>query len=233
VDRVLARLQRWWSQLPATRIKLKLGSPQGMEHGRALVRAAAEAIEVRVQESGEPLELQVDANGGWDLPTALALMPDLEGCGVSLLEQPLPADPDPERDRIGFEELRKASSIPLVADESCWNVADVQRLVPHVAGVNIQLLKSGGLQEALLMARLARRLGMEVMLGCYSDSTLLNGAAAQLLPLASWPDLDSHLSLSGDPFTGLPIEHDCLSPPQAAGLGITQVSPFAAGDASR
>jgi L-alanine-DL-glutamate epimerase-like enolase superfamily enzyme len=111
--------------------------------------------------------------------------------------------------------------IALVADESCWNLADVVRLAPYVDGVNIKLLKSGGLSEALLMARAARRLGLEVMLGCYSDSALLNGAAAQLLPLVSWPDLDSHLNLIDDPFEGPQlVQGDGLRAGSGAGLGV-------------
>jgi L-alanine-DL-glutamate epimerase-like enolase superfamily enzyme len=58
------------------------------------------------------------------------------------------------------------------------------------------------------------------MLGCYSDSALLNGAAAQLLSLVRWPDLDSHLNLVDDPFTGLAIEGDRLVPPSGPGLGV-------------
>jgi hypothetical protein len=82
------------------------------------------------------------------------------------------------------------------------------------------LLKSGGLSEALLMARCARRLGLGVMLGCYSDSSLLNSAAAQLLPLVEWPDLDSHLNLVDDPFLGAVLAGDCLSPSPLPGLGV-------------
>ena len=110
--------------------------------------------------------------------------------------------------------------IALVADESCWTLADVVRLAPYVDGVNIKLLKSGGIGEALLMAQAARRLGLEVMLGCYSDSALLNGAAAQLLPLVRWPDLDSHLNLVDDPFAGPTLEADRLLPGLGPGLGV-------------
>jgi len=70
------------------------------------------------------------------------------------------------------------------------------------------------------MAQAARRLGLEVMLGCYSDSALLNGAAAQLLPLVRWPDLDSHLNLVDDPFTGPTLEADHLVPGVSPGLGV-------------
>jgi L-alanine-DL-glutamate epimerase-like enolase superfamily enzyme len=70
------------------------------------------------------------------------------------------------------------------------------------------------------MARVAGRLGLDLMVGCYSDSTLLNGAASQLLSLIRWPDLDSHLNLVDDPYVGLPLQGDRLTPPSGAGLGI-------------
>jgi len=221
VEAVLARLQRWWTQLPATRIKLKLGSPDGLDHDRALVVAVAEALDRGRQAGGPAAELQVDANGGWDLEGARTMVNWLANHQVELVEQPLPPIEDPEADSAAFAALELDCPIALVADESCWTLADVVRLAPYVDGVNIKLLKSGGLGEALLMAQAARRLGLEVMLGCYSDSALLNGAAAQLLPLVRWPDLDSHLNLVDDPFAGPTLEADCLLPGSGPGLGVT------------
>ena len=217
----LARLERWWAQLPATRIKLKLGSPEGVAHDLALLEAVAGALEQRRQLTGGPCELQVDANGGWDLATARSMLQPLERAGVVLLEQPLAPLLDSEADSAGFAALHGEAPLPLVADESCWDLADLLRLAPHVDGINIKLLKSGGLAEALLMARAAQRLGLGVMVGCYSDAALLNGAAAQLLPLVNWPDLDSHLNLVDDPFSGLHLDADVLVPPSEAGLGIS------------
>jgi L-alanine-DL-glutamate epimerase-like enolase superfamily enzyme len=219
-EAVLARLERWWLQLPATRIKLKLGSPDGVAHDLALLAAVAAALERRRQSTGAPCELQVDANGGWDLGTARAMLDPLERAGVVLLEQPLPPLLDLELDTAGFEALELDCPMPLVADESCWNLADLVRLAPYVDGINIKLLKSGGLAEAWVMAQAAQRLGLGVMVGCYSDAALLNGAAAQLLPLVTWPDLDSHLNLVDDPFTGLNLVADRLVPPPGPGLGI-------------
>ena len=219
-EAVLARLERWWLQLPATRIKLKLGSPAGIAHDLPLLEGVATALEQRRQQTGSACELQVDANGGWDLATARAMLEPLERAGVVLLEQPLAPLLDPEADSAGFAALHGESPLPLVADESCWQLADLLRLAPHVDGINIKLLKSGGLSEALLLAQTARRLGLGVMVGCYSDGALLNGAAAQLLPLVTWPDLDSHLNLVDDPFTGLTLEGDVLIPPAGPGLGI-------------
>ncbi|MFY8149747.1 MAG: dipeptide epimerase [Prochlorococcaceae cyanobacterium] len=220
VEAVLERLERWWAAVPARRIKLKLGSPDGPDHDRALVAAVAEALERRRQRSGEACELQVDANGGWSLEVARELLPWLERHGVVLVEQPLPPQADPEADTAAFAALDLDCSLPLVADESCWNLQDLLRLAPHVDGINIKLLKSGGLTEALLMARTACRLGLAVMLGCYSDAALLNGAAAQLLPLARWPDLDSHLNLLDDPFAGPELCGDQLLPGTGPGLGV-------------
>ena len=220
VEMVLARLQRWWTQLPATRIKLKLGSPEGLDHDRAVVLAVAAALDRQRQAGGPAAELQVDANGGWDLEGARAMVGWLADQAVSLVEQPLPPLEDPEADAAAFAALELDCPIALVADESCWTLADVVRLAPYVDGVNIKLLKSGGLSEALLMAQAARRLGLDVMLGCYSDSALLNGAAAQLLPLVNWPDLDSHLNLLDDPFLPPPLTQDVVQASRGAGLGV-------------
>ncbi|MFZ9974244.1 MAG: dipeptide epimerase [Vulcanococcus sp.] len=213
IEAVLARLERWRRQLPSTRIKLKLGSPDGLDHDRALVQAVRTALR-----PGD--ELQIDANGGWDVPGARHMIPWLADQGVVLVEQPLAPQLDPAADAAGFAAVQGLASIPVVADESCWDLADLLRLAPHVQGVNIKLVKCGGLSEGLLMARTARRLGLGVMLGCYSDGGLLNGAAAQLLPLVQWPDLDSHLNLTNDPFAGPDREGDVLRPSLQPGLGV-------------
>ena len=209
---VLARLERWRVQLPSTRIKLKLGSPHGLDHDRALVQAVRAALR-----PGD--ELQIDANGGWDLAGARQMIPWLAEQGVVLVEQPLAPLLDAEADTAGFAALQGLAPIPVVADESCWDLGDLLRLAPHVQGINIKLVKCGGLSEGLLMARTARRLGLGVMLGCYSDGGLLNSGAAQLLPLVQWPDLDSHLNLIDDPFAGPDRDGDVLRPVARPGLG--------------
>ncbi len=217
---VLDRLHRWWAQLPATRVKLKLGSPDGLDHDRSLLKAVAQAITERSQLQGVAMELQVDANGGWTLEQAKRMLESLASFKVVLLEQPLAPDLDPARDTAGFMQLHPHCPMPLVADESCWDLEDLLRLAPVVDGVNLKLLKTGGLTQALLMAQVAQRKGLDLMVGCYSDSSLLNGAAAQLLPLIRWPDLDSHLNLVDDPFAGLALHGDQLVPSSTCGLGI-------------
>ena len=224
VEGVQQRLERWWKQLPATRIKLKLGSPDGLDHDRALLKRVASMLQARTQATGVAHELQVDANGGWTVQQATEMQSSLMAAEVVLLEQPIAASLDPEEDLQGFAALREHCTLPLVADESCWDLQDLLRLAPHVDGVNLKLLKTGGLTEALLMARVARRLDLDLMVGCYSDSALLNGAACQLLSLIRWPDLDSHLNLVDDPFQGLSLDQDKLSPPSAVGLGISRIA---------
>jgi len=184
------------------------------------VMAVADALAQRQQQAQQALELQVDANGGWTVDQAKAMVTDLMRADVVLLEQPLAAQLDLESDTAGFAALAPDCPLPLVADESCWGLGDVLRLAPYVDGVNLKLLKTGGLSEALLMAQVAQRLGLDLMVGCYSDSGLLNGAAAHLLPLIRWPDLDSHLNLVDDPFVGLPMQADQQWAPVAPGLGI-------------
>ena len=145
-----------------------------------------------------------------------------------LLEQPLAPDLDPTQDTAGFAALHPHCPMPLVADESCWDLDDLLRLAPVVDGVNLKLLKTGGLSQSLLMAQVAQKKGLDLMVGCYSDSSLLNGAAAQMLPLIRWPDLDSHLNLVDDPFVGLELQNDRLRPSAMAGLGIRPVGGTAA-----
>ena len=213
VEAVRERLRQWFEQVHPGRIKLKLGSPQGLDHDRQLVRTTFQELE----HWPGSVDVQIDANGGWTPEQAMVMAPWLQDQGAVLLEQPLPAAPD---DHEGYAALQPHCPLPLVVDESCWTIRDLIRLAPHVDGVNLKLLKHGGLSQTLLMARLATQLDLQLMLGCYADTSLLNGAAAQLLPLIQWPDLDSHLNLRHDPFLGLERIQDVIRPGTAPGLGI-------------
>jgi len=94
-------------------------------------------------------------------------------------------------------------------------------LADRVHGINIKLMKSGGVTEAQRMIHTARACGLKVMFGCYSDSSLLNTALAHLAPLADYLDLDSHLNLLDDPFTGAWFENGRVLPTSKPGLGVT------------
>jgi len=124
--------------------------------------------------------IRVDANEGWTLQGALDRLEWLARLGVELVEQPLPADRIEET-----RELRRRSPLPFYADESVHRASDIPRLAGAFDGINIKLMKCGGLGEALRMIAVARALGMKVMLGCMIESSVLISAAAQLSPPAA------------------------------------------------
>jgi len=203
------RVQDWLALGDFQILKLKLGNPAGVEADRAMLRAVKTVAGRR--------SLSVDANGGWDLPTAIAESHWLADQGVTSIEQPLANGREAD-----LLELASQSPLPIFADESCWIGQDIPRLADRVHGINIKLMKSGGLTEALRMIHIAQVFNLQVMLGCYSDSALLNTAAAHLTPMAQIVDLDSHLNLVDDPFQGAQLVAGCLLPNDDPGLGVTR-----------
>jgi L-alanine-DL-glutamate epimerase-like enolase superfamily enzyme len=209
-----ARVRDWLQFTHVRILKVKLGSPAGIEADRAMLMA--------VQEEAPDLELFVDANGGWNLEDAIAMCDWLAERGVKYVEQPLPRG-----EEKSLPELKKRSPLPIFVDESCLTSKDIPQLANCVHGINIKLIKAGGLTEAMRMVHTARASGLQVMFGCYSDSSLSNTAAAHLAPLADYLDLDSHLNLTDDPFKGAIIQAGRLLPNNKPGLGVER-SAFAA-----
>jgi L-Ala-D/L-Glu epimerase len=156
-----------------------------------------------VRDEAPDRTLFVDANTGWTVKQALARLPMLEAHGVALVEQPLAA-----ADLDGCRLLRRRSSIPIIADESCRVAADIPALAAAVDGINIKLAKCGSLREAMRMVHVARAHHLEVMLGCMVESTLGIAAALQIAPLVDYVDLDGAALLDGDPFAGPGLEPD-------------------------
>ena len=159
--------------------------------------------------------IRVDANEGWTLDEAQSRLEWLEEMGVELVEQPLPADQLEES-----AELKRTSPLPLIADESIHRAADIPRLAEAFDGINIKLMKCGGLGEALRMIHAARAHGMQVMLGCMVESSLAITAAAHLAPLVDFVDLDGHLLITNDPFSGVTFESGRLALSERPGLGV-------------
>jgi L-alanine-DL-glutamate epimerase-like enolase superfamily enzyme len=185
-------------------LKVKMGS----DDDRAMLEAVRDTTDQR---------LRVDANEGWTLDGALERLEWLQRMGVEFVEQPLPADRIEET-----RKLRRRSPLPLIADESVHVAADVPRLAGAFDGINIKLMKCGGIGEALRMIAVARAHGMKVMLGCMIESSLAVTAAAHLSPLVDYADLDGHLLLTDDPFVGATVEGGRLVLPEGPGLGVTQ-----------
>ncbi|MBD2435339.1 dipeptide epimerase [Nostoc sp. FACHB-110] len=209
-----ARARDWLNFIDVRLFKVKLGSPDGIEADRQMLLA--------VQQEAPHLEFFVDANGGWNLTDAIEMCYLLADIGVKYVEQPLARGQE-----ASLAQLKQKSPLPIFVDESCFTSVDIPHLANCVDGINIKLMKSGGLTEALRMVHTARAYNLQVMFGCYSDSSLANTAATQLAPLADYLDLDSHLNLIDDPFTGAFVNEGRVLPNDLPGLGV-QYSAFAA-----
>jgi L-alanine-DL-glutamate epimerase-like enolase superfamily enzyme len=159
--------------------------------------------------------LRVDANGAWGVEEAVRNSRDLAELGVEFIEQPL--DPD---DWEGMQEVYRRSALPLVADESCRVESDVDRCAGCFHGINIKLVKCGGLTPARRMIARARQLGLKVMVGCMVESTVGISAIAQLLPLLDYVDMDGPLLLARDIASGVTIERGRVRFPEENGCGV-------------
>jgi L-alanine-DL-glutamate epimerase-like enolase superfamily enzyme len=186
-------------------IKLKLGSDDDESRVRAVREARPDA------------KIRVDANAGWSLEQAIAHLKWLEKYDLELIEQPL------ARERLAeMGELQKHTRIPIIADESVQSLGDVEQLGrAGVAGINLKLMKVGGLGPALAILKRARELKMRIMLGCMIETSLGTTAMAHLAGAAEWIDLDAPLLISNDPFEGIRYdEHARISIPDRPGIGV-------------
>lgn len=206
------RVKDWLGQVHGIQaLKVKLGSPAGIEADRAMLRAVKAA-------APHISQISIDANGGWNLSQALEMADWLAAQSITYIEQPLAKGQEGD-----LPELYQRSPLPIFVDESCFTSTDIAPLADRVHGINIKLMKSGGLSEALRMIHTAKACGLKVMFGCYSDSSLLNTALAHLAPLADHVDLDSHLNLLNDPFVGASCQNGRIVPNQQPGLGVQLV----------
>jgi L-alanine-DL-glutamate epimerase-like enolase superfamily enzyme len=157
----------------------------------------------------------VDANAGWTPKEAIKNIEALVPYNIEFVEQPVPA-----HDLAGLKMIREHSPLPIIADESCVSLHDIPRLSECVDGVNLKLMKNGGIHTALKMIHTARAHNLQVMLGCMIESSLAITAAAQLTPLVDYADLDGHLLIKDDPYRGVQVEQGKLILPDAPGLGV-------------
>ncbi|MEQ8789930.1 MAG: dipeptide epimerase [Pirellulaceae bacterium] len=182
--------------------KIKLGTSHDLDIIRAL-RRHTDAM------------FRVDANCGWDVEETIANARELAGLNVEFIEQPLPAERLPEMERVYRE-----SALPLAADESCQQERDVAACQGRFHIVNIKLVKCGGLTPARRMIAQARRLGMQVMVGCMTESTVGISAIAQLLPQLDYVDMDGAVLLAEDIASGAHLDHGRCHFPNENGCGV-------------
>jgi L-Ala-D/L-Glu epimerase / N-acetyl-D-glutamate racemase len=200
IDKMVAKMAEY-ANWPI--FKIKLGTDRDLEIVAAL-RQHTDAI------------FRVDANCGWTAQQTISNAPELTRLGVEFIEQPLPAD------RIEqMKTVRAECELPVIADENCIHENDVAKC--HQAGfhgINIKLVKCGGLTPARRMIAEARRLGLKVMVGCMTESTVGISAIAQLLPLLDYVDMDGAELLAEDIASGVRLERGRCIYPDAPGHGV-------------
>ena len=203
-----------------TAVTLSLDTPENM--GRAAARHAhLPLLKLKVTGEGDLARIEaartnapharliVDANEGWVPPMLDELLPALATLGVEMVEQPLPAGGD---EALAGRRL----SLPVCADESCHTRADLPRLKGLYPMVNIKLDKTGGLTEALALAKEAQAMGFRIMVGSMVGTSLSMAPAALLAGFADYVDLDGPLLLARDRTPGLAYDGAVMTPPEPA-----------------
>jgi L-alanine-DL-glutamate epimerase-like enolase superfamily enzyme len=187
--------------------KIKLGTDRDLEIVRELREHTTATF-------------RVDANCGWTAEQTISLSPQLKDLGVEFIEQPLAADRWDDLRRV-----RESSVLPIIADESCIVEGDVAACAVVFHGINIKLVKCGGLTPARRMIAEARRLGLSVMVGCMTESSVGVSAIAQLLPLLDYVDMDGAVLLANDIAEGVRLDRGRCIYPDRPGNGVTLLAP--------
>ena len=186
-------------------LKVKLGTSRDIEILQTLRNVTDKPI-------------YVDANTAWTPKEAVEKIPQLAKYDVALIEQPTKPG-----DIAGLKFVHEHSKLPIIADESVKRASDIPALADAVDGINIKLVKCGGISEALRMIHVARAHGLLVMIGCMIESSLGITAAAHLTPLVDYADLDGNLLISNDPYSGVTLEKGKLILPDHPGIGVLSI----------
>lgn len=195
-------------EFPWPLYKIKLGTDHDVELVKEL-RKHTDAV------------FRVDANAAWTAEQAIVNSVLLKDLGVEFLEQPLPA-----KDEEGMAEVYKKSVLPVIADESCITEADVDKCFRHFHGINIKLTKCGGLTPARRMIARGRELGLKIMVGCMTESTVGISAIGHLLPLLDYVDMDGGMLIKNDIADGVKVYDGKTHFPDRNGTGVELYEKF-------
>ncbi len=161
----------------------------------------------------------VDVNQGWkDKQFALDMIHWLQERGVVFVEQPMD-----KKDLDSNAWLTEKSPLPIIGDEAVQGVSDVVKAKGIYSGINIKLMKCGGMRNANKMINLADGLGLKVMVGCMTETSCAISAAAHLTPKAKWADLDGALLISNDVYKGTTIVDGKIKIADIPGIGIEKI----------
>ncbi|NKB61346.1 MAG: dipeptide epimerase [Gammaproteobacteria bacterium] len=189
-------------------LKIKLGSPEGIEADQAMFQQVVESTR------GHDVKLRVDANGGWSTDQAIFMMKWLSERNTDYVEQPLKEGQESE-----LPAIYKNRPLPIYLDESCRFSGDIPKWAHTVDGVNMKLMKCGGITEALRITAVARAFGLKTMIGCMGESSMSISAAAAITALLDHIDLDSQLNLKPDPCSGAQLIDGVITPNDLPGHG--------------
>ena len=202
-------------------LKIKVGKEGIKDIDR--IKAIRQAV-------GPAIRLRIDANQGWSPKEAVRIIRAREDMGIEmdLVEQPVKA-----HDIEGMKFVTSQVYTPVLADESVFSTEDAIRLIQERGAdlINIKLMKTGGIYEALKICGIAESYGVECMIGCMLESKIAVSAAAHLAAgksIITRADLDGPSLCKEDPYTGGPIyERNRILMNESPGLGITQVPQYA------
>ncbi|QDT63593.1 dipeptide epimerase [Calycomorphotria hydatis] len=209
IDTISRMIEKLQERLDWTIFKIKLGTNEDVEIVRQL-RQQTDAT------------FRVDANCGWSVEETIENSRSLRELGVEFIEQPLPASASVHEHRKVFEN----SALPIIADESCLTEADVEKCHGLFHGINVKLSKCGGITPGHRMLLKARKLGMKTMLGCMVESSVGISAAAQLLPLLDYADIDGAELLAADIASGATVVNGSVILPGRFGNGVALHDPM-------
>lgn len=204
-----------------TTLKIKVGK-EGLKDVER-IRAIRQAV-------GPEIRLRIDANQGWSAKDAVRIIRTMEDMGIEmdLVEQPVNA-----HDFAGMKLVTSQVYTPILADESVFSPEDAIRLIQERAAdlINIKLMKTGGIYEALKICAIAESYGVECMIGCMLESKIAVSAAAHLAAgkgIITRADLDGPSLCREDPYTGGPVyAGNRIIMNDTWGMGITEVPAFA------
>lgn len=171
---------------------------------------------LRYVRSNTSAKLRVDANCSWGSMDITAAIKHLHALDVEFLEQPLPPE-----DNHRMAAILENSPLPILADESSVLPVDIPGLQGKFSGINIKLVKCGGLTPGLQMFQSARDTGLRMMVGCMLESNLLIAAGTMLAQKTDYADLDGSWLLTDRVFDGIDFKDGFLVPTDRPGLGVS------------
>lgn len=201
VDKMIAKMKEvdW----PLYKIKL------GTDHDLEIIRELRKHTDA---------PFRIDANCAWTAEQAIEYAVELKKLNVEFMEQPLGKD-----DLVGMKEVFKYSKLPVIADESCIVESDVKKCHGLFHGINVKLVKAGGITPGLRMIKEAKKLGMKTMVGCMTESSVGITAIAHIAPLLDYVDMDGAMLLKKDIARGVIITAESVIFPEGNGIGAELV----------